>query len=114
MNGLALLRQASVPVRVVVLDNDGGGIFEFLPQADQVSREEFEALFGTPLGLELERVAALHELRHRRLEDLTALAAVGAEGTSLIEIPVPDRRRNVELHRQLAEAAERAVLAAVG
>jgi 2-succinyl-5-enolpyruvyl-6-hydroxy-3-cyclohexene-1-carboxylate synthase len=113
MNGLALLRRTSVPVRVVVLDNDGGGIFEFLPQADQVSREEFEALFGTPLGLDFERVAAVYDLRHRRVESLSELAAAGAEGTSLIEVPVPDRRRNVELHRELAEAAEAAVVAAV-
>jgi 2-succinyl-5-enolpyruvyl-6-hydroxy-3-cyclohexene-1-carboxylate synthase len=113
MNGLALLRETSAPVRVVVLDNDGGGIFEFLPQAEQVTRAEFEALFGTPIGLKVDRVSALYDLRHRRVEDLTELATAGAAGTSLIEIPVPDRRRNVDLHRQIAEAAEAAVLAAV-
>jgi hypothetical protein len=34
--------------------------------------------------------------------------------TCLVEVPVGDRRRNVELHREIADAAERAVLAAVG
>jgi 2-succinyl-5-enolpyruvyl-6-hydroxy-3-cyclohexene-1-carboxylate synthase len=112
MNALALLGQTAARVRIVVLDNGGGGIFEFLPQAEQVTRDEFEAIFGTPVDLDLARVAALHGLPHRRLEDLADLRA--AEETCLIEVPVPDRRRNVELHRELAESAERAVLAAVG
>jgi 2-succinyl-5-enolpyruvyl-6-hydroxy-3-cyclohexene-1-carboxylate synthase len=113
LNALALLRQTSAPVRIVALDNGGGGIFEFLPQAEQVTREEFEAIFGTPVGLELDRVAALYRLPHLRVESLDDFGAVAAAGSCLIEVPVPDRRRNVELHRRIAEAAERAVLAAV-
>ena len=45
-------------MRVVVINNGGGGIFEFLPYADLVSREEFEALLGTPSAVEPERLAA--------------------------------------------------------
>jgi 2-succinyl-5-enolpyruvyl-6-hydroxy-3-cyclohexene-1-carboxylate synthase len=112
MNGLAGLRDISVAVRIVVLNNNGGGIFEFLPQAEQVTREEFEAIFGTPLGLDLQRVAGLHGLHYERIDALAQLEDVAEAGAALIEVPVPDRRRNVELHRRLAEAAERAVLAA--
>ena len=49
-------------MRVVVINNDGGGIFEFLPQAELLERSEFEALFGTPSGIEPERLAAVHGL----------------------------------------------------
>jgi 2-succinyl-5-enolpyruvyl-6-hydroxy-3-cyclohexene-1-carboxylate synthase len=113
MNALALLRAASTPVRVLVLDNRGGGIFEFLPQAEQVSRDEFEAIFGTPVDLDLERVAAVYELPHSRVQTVGDLSGLAETGTCLVEIPVPDRQRNVELHRALAEAAGRAVLTAV-
>ena len=53
-----------------MLNNDGGGIFEFLPQAEQLERDEFEALLGTPLGLDLARVAAVYDLPHVRVERL--------------------------------------------
>ena len=101
MNGLAALRGVEPPVRIVVLNNDGGGIFEFLPQADQIERDEFEALLGTPLGIDPAGVAELHGLPHTRITDLGGLEAA-AERTGLIEIRV-DRRRNVDLHRRVAE-----------
>jgi 2-succinyl-5-enolpyruvyl-6-hydroxy-3-cyclohexene-1-carboxylate synthase len=113
MNGLAALRDASVPVRIVVLNNDGGGIFEFLPQAEQMEREEFEALFGTPLGLDLARVAALYDLPHARVERLDELGDAAGRRTGLIEIPV-DRRRNVELHRRVGERVAEALAAPRG
>jgi 2-succinyl-5-enolpyruvyl-6-hydroxy-3-cyclohexene-1-carboxylate synthase len=102
MNGLAALGEASAPVRVVVLNNGGGGIFEFLPQAEQLGHEEFEALLGTPLGLDPARVAALHGLPHVLVERLNGLGEAAARGTGLIEIRT-DRRKNVELHGRIAE-----------
>jgi 2-succinyl-5-enolpyruvyl-6-hydroxy-3-cyclohexene-1-carboxylate synthase len=110
MNGLAALRHASTPVRLVVLNNDGGGIFEFLPQAEQIERDEFEALFGTPSGLDLGRVAALYGIPHARAERLDDLRGAASRGTALIAVPI-DRARNVELHHQLADAAAAALLA---
>jgi 2-succinyl-5-enolpyruvyl-6-hydroxy-3-cyclohexene-1-carboxylate synthase len=110
MNGLAALRGISAPVRVVVLNNDGGGIFEFLPQAGQVEREEFEAILGTPLGIDPAKVAELHGLRHVLVDDLAGLAAAAEGGTAIIEIPV-DRRRNVEVHQRIAERAAEALSA---
>jgi 2-succinyl-5-enolpyruvyl-6-hydroxy-3-cyclohexene-1-carboxylate synthase len=110
INGLAALREASAPVRIVVLNNDGGGIFEFLPQAEQMDREEFEALLGTPLGLDPAKVAALHGLRHARVEDLSELEVQATQGTALIEVPV-DRRRNVAVHRRIGEAVDGALVA---
>jgi 2-succinyl-5-enolpyruvyl-6-hydroxy-3-cyclohexene-1-carboxylate synthase len=111
MNALATLRHADAPVRIVVINNDGGGIFEFLPQAGQVERDEFEALLGTPLGLDLGKVAALHGLAHRRVADLRELGP--ATETELIEVTV-ERSANVADHRRLQEAAVAAVSGVVG
>jgi 2-succinyl-5-enolpyruvyl-6-hydroxy-3-cyclohexene-1-carboxylate synthase len=110
MNGLAALRRAGTAVRIVVLNNDGGGIFEFLPQAEEIDRDEFEAILGTPLGIDPAKVAALHGLRHVLVSDLGGLASAAEEGTALIEIPV-DRRGNVAVHRRIADRATEALSA---
>lgn len=60
MNGLQLLRQYHLPVTIVLLNNNGGGIFSFLSQ-NTLSPEDFEPLFGTPLNLDFNKVAALYE-----------------------------------------------------
>jgi 2-succinyl-5-enolpyruvyl-6-hydroxy-3-cyclohexene-1-carboxylate synthase len=103
LGGLAALRDLSTPVRIVVIDNDGGGIFGFLPQAKALGGEEFEALLGTPRGVDASKAAALFGLPHRRLEELTELPDALAAGTGLIEAKV-DRTATVELHRDLARA----------
>jgi 2-succinyl-5-enolpyruvyl-6-hydroxy-3-cyclohexene-1-carboxylate synthase len=111
-NGLAALRHASAPARIVVLHNDGGGIFELLPQAGQLERGEFEALLATPAGLDVAKLAELHGVPHRRVERLEDLAEAAGSGTAVIEVPV-DRRGDAELRRRLNAAAIEAVNAPV-
>lgn len=108
IGGLAALREVSTSVRVVVVDNDGGGIFGFLPQTDALSETEFEALLGTPRGVDTAKAAALFDLPHRRLESLEELPEALAAGTGLIEIEV-DRAANVALHRDLAKSVSEAI-----
>ncbi len=61
-SSLAALRRRPVTLDVVVIDNDGGGIFSFLPQATQVAADRFEQLFGTPHGTDLAALARAHGL----------------------------------------------------
>ena len=102
LGGLAALREVETPVRVVVIDNDGGGIFHFLPQEATLGNEEFEALLGTPRGIDVLKAAALFDLPHHRLESLGDLPSALGAGSGLIEVKT-DRQGNVATHRQLAE-----------
>jgi len=108
IGGLAALRDVSTPVRIVVIDNDGGGIFGFLPQAEALSADEFEALLGTPRGVDVAKAADLFDLPHRRLNSLAELPEVLAAGTSLIEVAV-DRGANVAHHRHLTDRVFQAI-----
>jgi 2-succinyl-5-enolpyruvyl-6-hydroxy-3-cyclohexene-1-carboxylate synthase len=102
LGGLAALRDVSTPVRIVVIDNDGGGIFHFLPQSKALGADDFEALLGTPRGVSAASAAQLFDLPHRRLETLDELPDALAAGSGLIEAQV-DRGANVDLHRRLYE-----------
>ena len=101
MNGLLAAKLHSLDATIVVINNDGGGIFSFLPQA--AHDEHFEKLFGTPHGLDFEPAAELYGARYRRAGDSASLRravsdGVGATGLSIIEFRT-DRIRNVDLHR---------------
>jgi 2-succinyl-5-enolpyruvyl-6-hydroxy-3-cyclohexene-1-carboxylate synthase len=108
LGGLAALRDVDTPVRIVAINNGGGAIFDFLPQAEQLDAEEFEALLGTPRAIDCRRVAELFGLEHRRVSALSDVPAALAAGTGLIEVRV-DRRENLAVHRALTEAAVDAV-----
>ena len=119
MNGLLAAREREVGATVVLLNNDGGGVFSFLPQANDV--EHFEELFGTPHGLDFGRVADLYGLAYTPAHDVTSFDAALADslrspGVQMIEVP-SDRGANVALHRRLWSAAgarARKALAAEG
>jgi 2-succinyl-5-enolpyruvyl-6-hydroxy-3-cyclohexene-1-carboxylate synthase len=107
IGGLAVAKR-SAELRLVVLDNGGGGIFHFLPQAEQLDPEEFEALLGTPPAIE--PATALRAFGFEVTEPGTPgeLAAALAGDRRAIIVRV-DRRRNRELHRELAAAAASAL-----
>jgi 2-succinyl-5-enolpyruvyl-6-hydroxy-3-cyclohexene-1-carboxylate synthase len=108
LGGLAALREVSTPVRIVVIDNAGGGIFHFLPQEAALPENEFEALLGTPRGVQTAKAAALFDLPHQRLESLDQLSAALVAGTSLIEVKT-NRQTNVEAHRELTARVHEAL-----
>ena len=102
IGALAALRDVTTPVRILVIDNGGGGIFHFLPQKTALETDEFEALFGTPRAVSVERAAALFDLPYRRLSSLADLPTALAAGTGLIEVRT-DRHTNVAAHRRVTE-----------
>lgn len=114
----ALLGAADRPAHlsVVVVDNDGGGIFSFLPQAAAVPAERFERLWGTPHGRDLTAVASAYGVPARRVADLAELRAIVSdppEGVS-VAVVATDRSANVAAHDRLNAAIAGAVRAAAG
>ena len=114
MNGLLAAKRYAPDLLIVVVQNDGGGIFSYLPQAS-LSQDTFEALFGTPHGLDFAHAAALYGLPHRRAQTwpdfrgaVTAWRAGG--GTHVVEVP-SDRARSLDEHRGVWAAAAEAVRA---
>lgn len=119
----ALVRPAGVPqgtspCTLVVLDNGGGGIFSFLPQAAAVDGERFEQLFGTPqatavadaargLGVPVAEVSTVGEL-------VGVLGAGPAAPVSVVRVAVPDRAENAALHDEVHAAVAASARRALG
>jgi 2-succinyl-5-enolpyruvyl-6-hydroxy-3-cyclohexene-1-carboxylate synthase len=103
LGGLAAVRYAP-ELRLVVVDNSGGGIFHFLPQAEAMDEAEFEALLGTPAGQDPADAARLFDLTVAVPESPGELDEALA-GDARMTVVRTDRRRNLELHQQLTEAA---------
>ncbi|HET9014290.1 MAG TPA: 2-succinyl-5-enolpyruvyl-6-hydroxy-3-cyclohexene-1-carboxylic-acid synthase [Thermomicrobiaceae bacterium] len=112
MNGLLAARRHGLSATVLLLDNDGGGIFSFLPQA--AYPEHFEALFGTPHGLDFRAAAELYGASFTRVADWddfrgAVARAVDSPGLDIVVVPAPGRERNVALHRELWRAVSSAL-----
>lgn len=86
MNGLAMIKRYQLPVTVVLLNNNGGGIFAFLSQS-QLPQAEFTALFGTPQDLNFKKVAELYDFKyHRPQSPAEFVKLLNQPGQHLIEI----------------------------
>jgi len=122
LGDLALLHDASglngiagrpCTLVLVVVDNHGGGIFSFLPQAAQLPPDRFEQLFGTPQAVDLHALAAAHGLASADVATAADLAPMLAEATARggvrMLVARTDRRRNVEIHAELAGAVGEAL-----
>jgi 2-succinyl-5-enolpyruvyl-6-hydroxy-3-cyclohexene-1-carboxylate synthase len=121
LNALVAARMHGLSLTIVLVDNDGSGIFSFLPQAaadrpDAGLPDRFEELFGTPHGSDLGPVVEALGARHvavgaGELADAVA-ASLGQPGVEVLHIRT-DRGRNVELHRACAATVSTAVAAAL-
>lgn len=113
IGGLLLSRMHRIDLTVLLLNNDGGGIFSFLPQSREA---QFEELFGTPHGLDFSHAAALYGAGFVRPEPAGLAAALAqaleSPGLQVVEVRT-DRARNRELHLRAFARAASAVRAAL-
>jgi 2-succinyl-5-enolpyruvyl-6-hydroxy-3-cyclohexene-1-carboxylate synthase len=109
LNGLLAAKRHGLRATIIVINNDGGGIFSFLPQSacgDQVAE-----YFFTPHGLDFRGAAEMYGCVFTRVASWeqfrsAVVASLHAQRTTVIEVP-SNRRRNLDLHRHIwAVAAE--------
>ncbi len=117
LNALVAAKLHGLSATIVLVNNDGGGIFSFLPQASADAPgvglpAHYEELFGTPHGIDVGPVVEALGGEHRLVApgDLRAAIAssIGAPGVRVLELR-SDRRRNVELHREAAATVQAAL-----
>lgn len=103
MNGLLAAKLLKLNATIVLINNDGGGIFSFLPQSKV--EQHFESLFGTPTGLEFEHAARLYGASYTKVADWVDFqnsirTSLLEDGLKVIEIST-NREENQRIHRNL-------------
>lgn len=105
INGLLIGPEEQRPnLTIIVISNDGGGIFSTLPQNDVPG---FEKIFGTPHGRDLVKIAESYGVLAgavRTIDALKAQLARNTDGIRVIVCEMPDRRDNAQLLREITES----------
>lgn len=102
LNGLLAAKHYNIDLTILLINNDGGGIFSFLPQAKEP--KYFEKLFGTPLGIDFSHAVNMfggHFCRANDVVDLQQklIQSYQRKGLSVIEVKT-DRKENVTWHQE--------------
>jgi len=105
LNSLALLEKTPVPVTVVVLNNNGAGIFDFLPVAE--CKDILEPFFITPHGKTFTEAASMFNLAYDRPDSAESFVTIYQKATegdrsSLIEVSI-DRHYSFDIHQKVHE-----------
>lgn len=115
MNGLLAAKHYNLNITILVVNNNGGGIFSFLPQS--ANEKHFEALFGTPLNLDFEKAIDMYQGSYRNPQSPAELKealleSYNEDGLSVVEVKT-DRQENLLWHRQLWKNIEEEILKTV-
>jgi 2-succinyl-5-enolpyruvyl-6-hydroxy-3-cyclohexene-1-carboxylate synthase len=117
IGGLLAAKRLGLKLTIVLIDNGGGGIFDFLPisQAPMAAEGDIYARhITTPTSLDFGRAAALYGLAHERVETVPAFRAALERafspqlGAAIVQVQT-DRTINVELHRRIWNRVARAL-----
>lgn len=108
-NGLLNLAEREADLKIVVIDNSGGGIFSFLPQASSLETSLFEKVFGTPHNVDIEMLAKAHRVGAQTVQNLDDLTdALAQRGPVLVRV-CTDRNENVKVHDRVNQAVAAAL-----
>ncbi|MFC4387183.1 2-succinyl-5-enolpyruvyl-6-hydroxy-3-cyclohexene-1-carboxylic-acid synthase [Gracilibacillus marinus] len=113
LNGLLMANKYHLPLTIVVVNNNGGGIFSFLPQAKQDS-PHYELLFGTPQQMTLSHLAKAFDIAYEKprnwKEYVQALtASYQRKDVTIIEVET-ERANNVQWHQTKWDQIEKIML----
>ena len=103
MNALLIARKYHLSMVIIIVNNDGGGIFSFLPQAQHP--KHFESLFGTPHGVTFESVSTLYGAQYADIQSIKELQdkvidGLHQGGLHILEMKT-EREPNVVYRREL-------------
>lgn len=116
LNGLLAAKFHEINLTIFLINNNGGGIFSFLPQANE--KKHFEYLFGTPTNICFEAVAKMYNINYFNIKTWDELyqkfyEVKNKKGIHLMEIPT-NRTIRVDIHRKLIHSVSQEIRKELG
>jgi 2-succinyl-5-enolpyruvyl-6-hydroxy-3-cyclohexene-1-carboxylate synthase len=113
MNGLLAAKLYELNINILLINNNGGGIFSFLPQANEP--KHFEKLFGTPLDIDFRHAVEMYNGKYDLIKDWNHFSQVFNENQSICGLKVMEIQTNRDVnlteHRDLWKSVSREITA---
>ncbi|MEO2078452.1 MAG: 2-succinyl-5-enolpyruvyl-6-hydroxy-3-cyclohexene-1-carboxylic-acid synthase [Bacillus sp. (in: firmicutes)] len=111
LNGLIAAKLYNIDIHIILVNNNGGGIFSFLPQSEHP--KNFELLFGTPLNIEFEHAVRMFNGNFTKIQNWDHFAvemnqSVEQSGINVYEI-VTNREKNRDEHREIWQSVSQEI-----
>lgn len=111
LNGLLAANLNDLDLTILLVNNNGGGIFSFLPQAE--NRKHFEKLFGTPSNLEFQHAASLYKAGYAKISTWEQFRtefqkSLQRKGLFILEIPT-NRQARVNIQKEMLQSVSREI-----
>lgn len=111
LNGLLAAKMNNLDLTIILINNDGGGIFSFLPQSKE--EKHFETLYGTPIGLDFSKVVDMYNGFYEKVESWEEMRTLfrsieSRKGLNVIEVPT-DRKNRVNIHREMLDCVSQEI-----
>ncbi|PMC36923.1 2-succinyl-5-enolpyruvyl-6-hydroxy-3-cyclohexene-1-carboxylic-acid synthase [Bacillus sp. UMB0899] len=105
LNGLLAAKMNDLDITIILVNNDGGGIFSFLPQSNE--EKHFETLYGTPIGIDFSKVVEMYQGSYEKIKSWADLHTYfhdkwSIKGLKVVEIET-NRTTRVKIHRELLD-----------
>ncbi|GHH97386.1 2-succinyl-5-enolpyruvyl-6-hydroxy-3-cyclohexene-1-carboxylic-acid synthase [Neobacillus kokaensis] len=111
LNGLIAAKKYNIDIHIILINNNGGGIFSFLPQAQHP--KHFELLFGTPLDIDFELAVRMFNGEFTKITDWDHLQlelekSLQSKGLQVYEV-ITNRDKNRDEHRQFWQSVSQEI-----
>src|SRR5690625_3144230 len=112
LNGLLTAKQYRLNITILLINNNGGGIFSFLPQSKD--KKYFELLFGTPINIDFQNAVQMYAGKHEVPQNVDELksklvASYQRKGLTVIEVKT-ERDENLKWHQGIWKEIEHELL----
>ena len=100
-NALLIAKQYNIDLTVIIINNNGGGIFSLLPISESVKKKEFNTYWTTPQNIDLKKICTTYDMKYSKVDTIQKLKAALKKYKNLSGIRIIDAQINIDLNKKV-------------